>query len=131
MKTTEEERIKGLLSDFEPDMKSDRLFMSRLESRLFDVDVVKSRIEKTQRLNRFAMYVAGLAGFLFGVVVALCYPYIVNFIASVAAAMSELRPGLNDYAAALTWGVVGAVGMILIFSAYDITLLALRRTGKY
>ncbi|MDE6485517.1 MAG: hypothetical protein K2L14_09015 [Duncaniella sp.] len=130
MKNIEEEKFNALFGDFNPEMKSDGLFMSRLENKLATLEPVKSQIEKTHRRNRLAVTVAAVTGFMFGIIVAIFYPYIEAFISKLSSSATSLPSWIVEYATSLTWGVVGILGLTLIFSAYDITLIATRRTVK-
>lgn len=130
MKNTEEERLSKLFADFDPEMKTDGLFMSRLENQLTTLEPVKNQIENAHRRNRLAIWVAALTGFIFGIIVALSYPGIKTFIFDIASSATVLPVWLGDYATTLTWGIIGIIGMALMFTAYDITLLATRRVEK-
>ena len=130
MKKTEEDKFNALFGDFNPEMKSDNLFMSRLENKLATLEPVKSQIEKAHRSNRLAVIVAAVTGFIFGVIVAVCYPFIISFISEISSTSASLPSWIGEYATSITWGTVGIIGMILIMTAYDITLLATRRVEK-
>ncbi|MDE5785941.1 MAG: hypothetical protein K2H98_05350 [Duncaniella sp.] len=127
MKNTEEEKFNALFSDFNPEMKSDGLFMSRLENKLTTLDPVKSQLECVHRRNRIAVSVAAITGFIFGIIVAIFYPYITGFISEIELSSTILPAWLGDYVTTLTWSVIGIIGMILMFSAYDIARLVTRR----
>ena len=130
MKKTEEDKFNALFGDFNPEMKSDNLFMSRLENKLATLEPVKSQIEKAHRSNRLAVIVAAVTGFIFGVIVAVCYPFIISFISEISSTSASLPSWIGEYATSITWGTVGIIGIILIMTAYDITLLATRRVEK-
>ncbi|MDE6416350.1 MAG: hypothetical protein K2K68_04905 [Duncaniella sp.] len=130
MKKTEEDKFNALFGDFNPEMKSDNLFMSRLENKLATLEPVKSQIEKAHRSNRLAVIVAAVTGSIFGVIGAVCYPFIISFISAISSTSASLPSWIGEYATSITWGTVGIIGIILIMTAYDITLLATRRVEK-
>ena len=60
----EEDKLKSLFAEFQPELSSDSLFMNRLERNMESVEIVKRRVEEMRARNRRAIAVAAIVGFI-------------------------------------------------------------------
>ena len=70
---TEDDKIKDLFEDYNPVMKSDLAFMTRLKHNMDSMELVKSHNRRAHRINIMAMTIAGVVGFLTGAVMTLLW----------------------------------------------------------
>ncbi len=119
MKSNNDDKLSRLFADFDPEMKSAELFITRLENRLDSVEPVKQHLESMHRRNRIAVVASAVAGFIFGIIVAICYPNISAVIDKVSSHIST--PEILPYTPVLGWFVIALIGMALMFFVYDTT----------
>lgn len=88
-----EESLRELFSDYNPDLTEDTTFMLHLEHNLRSLEIVKSQEQELRRRSRIAISVALLTGFIFGCLFSLLIPFIEEGIRNISISW----PLLNDY----------------------------------
>ncbi len=121
----EEEKLKNLFEQYTPELSSDSMFLNRLQRNLDMVEYLKKHSEQSRRRSRLAIVIAGIAGFILGILVTLCYPKLYDF-------MSPLKGFLDKTLLfdALLWGIVGFTVIVFTYAVYDLSLIIINNRQK-
>ena len=71
----EDDNIRSLFADFDPDLSSSFQFMDRVEREIDNMEIVHKHLTARRQRSRIAMAVAACVGFVVGFVLALYIPY--------------------------------------------------------
>lgn len=125
----EDEKIKEIFSKFEPPLSSDFQFMNRLEANLRSVELVKEHSAKLRVMNRKAVMIAAVVGFLCGFLFSLALP-------AIGAAMISLRQTVasESFVGFLTqnylpivWAIIAGVSGFIAMNTFELSLFLLHR----
>ena len=117
----EEDKLKDLFEEFQPELTSDSLFMARLQKSMNAVEIVRQRQAETRRRGRLAVIVAAATGFAVGALLCLLLPYLGDFVSE----MSFSAPGLEAVKVnrqLIVWSVIGLASVLTSLNAYHLTL---------
>lgn len=119
--TMEDDKLKELLSGFNPSLSPDDRFMERLERNINAVESVRQQSEELRKKNKIAVAVAACSGFIAGVLLTLLLPeiWVITKYLSL--------PILNDGAvmvdpSILGWLLTAGVSGVIAYNAYELTL---------
>lgn len=126
----DDNKLYDLFADYDPDLSSDSLFMSRLEQNLEAVELVKEQLKKSRSKNRFAIIVAAITGFVAGILSVLYYPALRDALFTIAPSGDKAASVLSAYGDMLPWGIVTLIVFAMTYGAYDITLTIAKRSLK-
>ena len=117
----EDDKLRSLFADFQPELSSDRQFMSCLERNMESVEIVKRRMAEMRARNRRAIAVAAVVGFVVGFLFSLALPYLSGLVADWQLTLPEesVMSMAADYFAVIAWGVTGATAVIAAINTYD------------
>lgn len=117
----EDDKLKSLFADFQPQLSSDSLFINRLERNMESVEIVKRRMEEMRARNRRAVTVAALVGFVVGFLFSLTLPYLSGLVAGwqVTLPQESVMSVMADWFAVIAWGVIGCTAVIAAINTYD------------
>ncbi|MBD5189888.1 MAG: hypothetical protein HDS95_06375 [Bacteroidales bacterium] len=125
----EEDKIKKIFEDFDPPLSSDFQFMSRLESGMRSVEIVKEHNTRLRRMNRKAVAIAVAVGFICGFLFSLALPYI-------GETMTNLRntvlPGsflafvVRNYLP-IIWTMIAGVSAFIAINTFELSVFLLER----
>lgn len=117
----EDDKLKSLFADFQPELSSDSMFMNRLERNMESVEIVKRRMEEMRARNRRAVAVAAIVGFVVGFLFSLTLPYLSGVVAGWQLTLPEesVTRVLADWFAVIAWGVIGCTAVIAAINTYD------------
>lgn len=122
----EDNQIKDLFSNFDPELSSGPLFISRLRHRLDAVELVRERIAAERRRSRRAILIAAISGIVAGMLMTLMFPVICSWLISLAHKIPCIH--LRDAAGQIiTLMLATAISVTIAVNAYDITLSLNRR----
>ena len=116
----EEDNIKKLFDDFNPDLSPDNLFMDRVIRSIEGIDAVKSQIEIYKRRNRLWVLLSGCVGFLSGVIMTLLYPLLSEIFISFSLKIPYLSVGPEETGSIITLILSAGVTVFSIFGTYNI-----------
>ena len=122
----EKDDLTTLFADYNPELSSDALFMSRLTHNMQSVELVKKQMELTQHKNRLATAIAAVTGLTTGILGTLCYPYLLIAFRNIATAGNSFAEALSGYENLYAWIVLGVIVLAMTYFAYDITIIATR-----
>lgn len=128
----EEDPLKELFDGFEPHIGDSDDFMSRLESRLDSVEMIRDRAADSRRRCILAAVIAAFVGFVFGVLITLSMPYIglAVFTSATDATASGLWGFTFDPMAVISLVFTAALSLFIAVNAYSVTLSALKSRSK-
>lgn len=122
----EEEQIKQLFRDFQPELSSDALFMHRLQQKMEAVELVKRQNELLQRQGKLALAATALVGVVLGVVATLTFPAVSQWFHTL-----NLRLPYTNFALTKSdiplWGCYALVAVLLLRNTFELVLMQLRR----
>ncbi len=125
----DDDKFRELFQGFEPEMKSDDLFMNRLQNRLDNVELVKARNDEVIHRSRIAVVVALVVGIVAGSLLSFAIPYISAYLQSLStdfASMPQIA-NISDHEIIITWGIVACATSILAYNSYILTFSLLKK----
>lgn len=123
----QEDSLKNLFDGFDPELGDTVRFMSRLETRLDSVEMIRSRSAESRRHYIMAAVIAAFAGFVSGVIIMLLLPHIglQMLTPSSVATVATLVSRFFEPATALPILLTAALSLFIAVNAYSVTLTAL------
>ncbi len=116
----EDDRLKDIFREFEPELSSSFQFMTRLEKNMEAVEIVKQYHAAQKRRNRWAVAIAAVSGFAVGVVMTLLFPFITEWIASFNFSIPLPHSSMLTFDFRyLAWLLVGFVSVLTSVSVYS------------
>ncbi len=117
----EDDKIKDIFKEFNPELFSSFQFMTRLQKNMEAMEIVKQYNAAQKRRNRWAVAIAGLSGFAVGVIMTLLFPFITEWIASFNFSIPlHSANTLNFDLRYLAWLLVGVVSVLTALGIYEI-----------
>ena len=123
-----EDNLKSIFNDFNPDLTPDDRFMPRLEQNLRSVEVVKEQIARAQKKKRLPVIIAALTGFIAGLLCTLAYPFLHTTLNNLVQTGTEAATLLSDYSPILIYTLITLLTGTLTYIAYDLTATATKYT---
>lgn len=119
----EDDKIKELLSGFEPETSSDFQFMTRLQRSMEAVELVRQHNLAMRRRNKTAVVIAALSGFVTGVLLTLLFPLIEDWISGISISIPHMSisPIAIDHQL-VAWMVVAIISVLMALNVYEIAL---------
>ena len=123
----EEDRLKDIFNEYEPDLTSRMAFMERLERNLNAVEIIHQENARATKRNRIAVILASIAGFLAGFLFSFALPYICNMISALedCIPMNSMLDNLNvifEFQSVIAWIIIGAVSVFTSIGTYNMVL---------
>lgn len=78
----EDDKLKSLFSNFEPELSSDFLFMNKLQRNLNSVELIKQHTAEVRSRSRKAVAIAAIVGFIVGFLFSLSLPYLTDAVSN-------------------------------------------------
>ncbi|MCM1052018.1 MAG: hypothetical protein NC349_08655 [Paenibacillus sp.] len=126
----QDDNIKKLFEDFNPELSSRLDFIVRLERNLDAVEMVKQRNSASHRAGRRIAVMAGLAGVAVGLILAMVMPYVMPVLAKMIGAYDIDAAVVNDMVTVGIYCVVGLISILVSVSTYDIALAVKTRNER-
>lgn len=117
------DNLKELFGNFNPDLSSGSDFIARLQQRMDTIEMVRQYNAELRRRNRIAVMIAALAGFIMGVALTLLMPLIGDWIATFR--LSVPGHAFNIDLHYIAWVLLAAVSMFTALNTYEIALARL------
>ncbi|MDE5839830.1 MAG: hypothetical protein K2H49_02810 [Muribaculaceae bacterium] len=119
----EEDKLKDLFNDFEPELSSSFQFLSKLEKNMESVEIIRQHNAALKRRNKIAVAIAAMCGFTMGVILTLISPLIENKLSSMSISLplihiSRLTVDYNFMA----WIVIATASVLTALNAYETSL---------
>lgn len=131
----EDDKIKKLFDDFQPELSSSHVFMAKLQKGMEAVEIVKRHNLELKKRNRLAVAIAALSGLAIGLIVALILPLAGDWISTFDISIPRLRiSSISIDYTFVSWIVMAFVSVVTALNAYEIALVKLAskaRGGKF
>ncbi|MDE5552593.1 MAG: hypothetical protein K2I91_05260 [Muribaculaceae bacterium] len=120
----EEERLKQIFGNFNPDMSPDYVFINRLKNNLETVEMIRNKNVRLKARCRRAVIVASLVGIGVGLLLAMILPTIAAAIMDYTRSMfSDTFFNVVHENSILLAGIgIAAVSMVVSLSVYELTM---------
>lgn len=122
----EDDKIRNLLKDFQPELSSSFQFMSRLQKNMETVEILKQHNIAIKKQNKLAVAIAAVSGFVMGVIMTLLFPLIGNWVSTFNISLPHLHlSSLTIDCSFAAWIIMAVVCIITALNAYEIALVKL------
>jgi hypothetical protein len=122
----EDDKIKELFTNFQPEMSSSLQFMAKLQKNMEQVEILRQHHLAIKERNKFAVCIAAAIGFLVGVILTLLFPLIGSWVSTFSISLPHLQISsiTIDYSF-VGWMIVAVTCVIIALNAYEIALVKL------
>lgn len=122
----EDDNIRNLFNDFQPELSSSFQFMSKLKKNMEILEILKHREIALKKRNKLAVVIAAVSGFVMGIILSLLLPLIGNWVATFRVSLPHIQSSslTIDYSP-LAWIVMAGVCIITALNTYEIALAKL------
>lgn len=122
----EDDKLKELFKDFNPELSSSVQFISKLEKNMEMVEMLKQHNVKLKRRNKLAVAIAAASGFVMGIIMTLLFPLIKNLGSTISISFPHLSvSNLSIDYSYVAWIIMAGVCVITALNAYEIALAKL------
>ncbi|TGG39309.1 hypothetical protein [Duncaniella freteri] len=124
----EDDKLKSLFSNFEPELSSDFLFMNKLQRNLNSVELIKQHTAEVRSRSRKAVAIAAIVGFIVGFLFSLSLPYLTDAISNWQLTLpseSVMNVFANNFTI-IAWLVIGGTSVFAALNSYEVSLSLLR-----
>lgn len=124
----QDDKLKYLFSNFEPELSSDFEFMNKLQRNLNSVEIIKRHAAEVRARSRKAVLIAAVVGFIVGFMFSLSLPYLSDAVSNWQLTLpseSMLKTIANNFTT-IAWFVIGATSVLAALNSYEISLSLLK-----
>lgn len=124
----EDDKLKSLFSDFEPELSSDFLFMNKLQRNLNSVEIIRRHSAEVRARSRKAVAIAAFVGFIVGFLCSWTLPYLSVAVSNWQLTLpseSMLYAFANNFSL-IAWIVVGGTSVLAALNTYEVSLSLLK-----
>lgn len=124
----DDDKLKSLFSDFEPELSSDIQFMTKLQRSLNSVEIIKQHTAEVRSRSKKAVAIAAVVGFIVGFLFSLSLPYLGEAVSNWQLTLPD-ESMLNAFADNFTligWLVIGGTSVLAALNTYEVSLSLLK-----
>lgn len=124
----EDDKLKSLFSNFEPELSSDFLFMNKLQRNLNSVELIKQHTAEVRSRSRKAVAIAAIVGFIVGFLFSLSLPYLSEAVSNWQLTLpseSVMNIFANNFTI-IAWLVIGGTSVFAALNSYELSLSLLK-----
>ena len=124
----EDDKLKSLFSNFEPELSSDFLFMNKLQRNLNSVELIKQHTAEVRSRSRKAVAIAAIVGFIVGFLFSLSLPYLTDAVSNWQLTLpseSVMNVFANNFTI-IAWLVIGGTSVFAALNSNEVSLSLLR-----
>ena len=124
----EDDKLKSLFSNFEPELSSDFLFMNKLQRNLNSVELIKQHTVEVRSRSRKAVAIAAIVGFIVGFLFSLSLPYLSEAVSNWQLTLpseSVMNIFANNFTI-IAWLVIGGTSVFAALNSYELSLSLLK-----
>ena len=124
----EDDKLKSLFSNFEPELSSDFLFMNKLKRNLNSVELIQQHTVEVRSRSRKAVAIAAIVGFIVGFLFSLSLPYLSEAISNWQLTLpseSVMNVFANNFTI-IAWIVIGGTSVFAALNSYELSLSLLK-----
>lgn len=124
----EDDKLKSMLTNFEPELSSDFQFMSKLERSLNSVEILKQHAAEVRSRNKKAVVLAAVLGFIVGMLFSLSLPYLSSAVAEWQLSLpgDSMLNALADNFRIISWIAIGGTSVLTALNTYEVSLSLLK-----
>ena len=124
----EDDKLKSLFSNFEPELSSDFLFMNKLQRNLNSVELIKQHTVEVRSRSRKAVAIAAIVGFIVGFLFSMSLPYLSEAVSNWQLTLpseSVMNVFANNFTI-IAWLVIGCTSVFAALNSYELSLSLLK-----
>lgn len=124
----EDDKLKSLFSNFEPELSSDFQFMNKLQRNLNSVELIKQHTAEVRSRSRKAVAIAAIVGFIVGFLFSLSLPYLTDAVSNWQLTLpseSVMNVFANNFTI-IAWLVIGGTSVFAALNSYEVSLSLLK-----
>ena len=124
----EDDKLKSLFSNFEPELSSDFLFMNKLQRNLNSVELIQQHTVEVRSRSRKAVAIAAIVGFIVGFLFSLSLPYLSEAVSNWQLTLpseSVMNVFANNFTI-IAWIVIGGTSVFAALNSYELSLSLLK-----
>lgn len=124
----EDDKLKSLFSNFEPELTSDFQFMNKLQRNLNSVEMIKRHTAEVRSRSKKAIAIAAIVGFIVGFLFSLSLPYLSDAVSNWQLTLpseSVMNTLANNFTT-IAWLVIGGTSVLAALNSYEISLSLLK-----
>ncbi len=124
----EDDKLKSLFSNFEPELSSDFQFLNKLQRNLNSVEIIKRHAAEVRSHNKKAVAIAAVVGFIVGFLFSLSLPYLSNAVSDWQLTLPD-ESMINTFANNFTiiaWLVIGSTSVLAAINTYEVSVSLLK-----
>lgn len=124
----EDDKLKSLFSNFEPDISSDFQFMNKLQKSLTSVEIIRQHNAEVRSRSKKAVAIAAVVGFIVGFLFSLSLPYLNDAVLNWQMTLpreSALNTVANNFTI-IAWLIIGGTSVFTALNSYEISLSLLK-----
>lgn len=124
----EDDKLKSLFSNFEPELSSDLKFMNKFQRNLNSVEIIKRHTAEVRSRSKKAVAIAAFVGFIVGFLFSLSLPYLSDAISNWQLTLpseSVLNAFANNFTI-IAWLVISGTSVLAALNTYEVSLSLLK-----
>lgn len=124
----EDDKLKSLFENFEPELSSDFQFVNKLQQNLNSVEIIKRHTAEVRARNRKAVAIAAIVGFIVGFLFSLSLPYMSEAVSNWQLTLPR-ESMLNTFAdnfTTIAWLIIGGTSVLAALNTYEVSLSLLK-----
>lgn len=123
----EDDKLRDIFNDFQPELSSSFEFMTKLQKNIEMVEILKQHNIALKRRNKLAAAIAAMSGFVTGVILTLLFPLIESWVSTISISIPQVHISsvTVDYSI-VAWIVMAGVCIITALNAYEIALAKIK-----
>ena len=124
----EDEKLKYLFSNFEPELSSNLQFMNKLKRNLNSVEIIKRHAAEVRSRSKKSMAIAAFIGFIVGFLFSLSLTYLNEAVTDWQLTLpreSMLNTLANNFST-IAWLIIGSTSALTALNSYEISLSLLK-----
>lgn len=124
----EDEKLKFLFSNFEPELSPDLKFMNKLQQNLYSVEIIKQHTAEVRSRSKKAVAIAAVVGFIVGFLFSLSLPYLCEAVSNwqMTLPSESVMNALANNFTTIAWLVIGCTSVLAALNSYEISLSLLK-----
>ena len=124
----EEDNIKKLFTNFDPELSSDVQFIDKLRRNLNSVEIIKQHNADVRSRNKKAVVIAAFIGFVVGFIFSLTLPYLSGIVAhwQLSLPSESILKYFADNFIIIAWIIIGSASGWAALSSYEVALNLLK-----
>lgn len=124
----EDDKLKSLFANFEPELSSDFRFMNKLQRNLNSVEMIKQHNAEVRARSKKAVAIAAVVGFIVGFMFSLSLPYLTDAVSNWQLTLpseSVMNVFANNFSI-IAWLVIGGTSVFAALNSYEVSLSLLK-----